>query len=304
VNGETTITPEDLTILAVVEEGIDSSDPPRGDENTETLRRLYTEVLGLIPYEAEPVAPSSGARDRLLAALAGDETQPAPAATAAPVVAAPVPIRASQEMKTYRPPMAGAASIPTRVRSRWPLAMAAALALLALGFSGWLYTRVQEQDRTISRLNQELALERTQAAGAYAQIRRLETDARGMDEKLTMLTARAAMVAPMKPVGAAPVQPAARGVLYVADDHQHWYMTLHGLAPADAGKTYKLWFVGGQGPVSAGTFTARTGDRVELSSRQMPADTKAAMVTLESDPKAAAPTGPEVLRAAAMYEIG
>ncbi|MFL6193581.1 MAG: anti-sigma factor [Thermoanaerobaculia bacterium] len=319
MNGETNTT-EDLTILAVVEEGIAASDGTRGDETADTLRRLYTEVLGLIPFEAEPEAPPPAARERLLAALAGDlgdETQPAPAVPVAPAavaavaapepvrpVPAPVPVRASQEMRTYRPATAGAGSVPVRAPSRWPLTLAASLAFLFLGLAAWLFYQVQDQNQTIARLNQELTLERTQAAGAYAQVRRLETDNRGMDEKLSLVTTRAAMVAPMKPVGAPPMQPAARGVLYVADDHQHWYMTLHGLAPADAGKTYKLWFVGGQGPVSAGTFTARTGDRVELSSKQMPAGTTAAMVTLESDPQAAAPSGPEVLRAAAMYEIG
>ena len=82
---------------------------PRLDEATETLARLYNEVLGLIPYELEPAAPvargpGAGLMARIAGEIAGDETQPAlpePPRAVAPVQPAPVPV--------MPPPAAGAA---------------------------------------------------------------------------------------------------------------------------------------------------------------------------------------------------
>ncbi|MGH9362707.1 MAG: hypothetical protein ACRD2T_12400, partial [Thermoanaerobaculia bacterium] len=45
----------------------------RGSD-AETLVRLYTEVLGLVAYDAPPEAPSPSLRERLLALVRGDET--------------------------------------------------------------------------------------------------------------------------------------------------------------------------------------------------------------------------------------
>jgi len=329
---------EDLTILAALEAlegGIDASGgPARSDETAEMMARLYTEVLGLVPYELEPVAPAASVKASLMARLTsaaapetpeapevvGDETRPAaapvvpvppvPVAAAEPVrAAAPapaVPLRASQEMRIPPPRMAaGAASRPARAR-RWPLALAAMLALAMLGLSVWLYSQVGTQQATIASLRNELARERSRSEGAIAKVRQLETDSLDLTEKFSLVTSPAVLVSPMRPVerpGQPAVQPGARGVLFVAADHQHWYMTLRGLQPAAAGQAYKLWFVADTGAVSAGSFTAQPGAPIELSSQHMPAGTKGVMVTLESDARATAPSGPEILRAASFYEI-
>jgi hypothetical protein len=92
-------------------------------------------------------------------------------------------------------------------------------------------------------------------------------------------------------------------VLFVASDHQHWYLCLHGVEPAPAGKMYKLWFMAEGGPVSGGVFTARPGEPVELSSKEMPAGIKAVKVTLEADPQTPKPAGPEVLQAVGVYQL-
>ena len=85
MNGEAP-TMEDLTILAALEGWIDAPPgAPRQDETTETLSRLYIEVLGLIPYELAPVSPSAGAKDRLMAAVRG-EPLPAAAEPAQPAI--------------------------------------------------------------------------------------------------------------------------------------------------------------------------------------------------------------------------
>ncbi|MBW8877259.1 MAG: anti-sigma factor [Acidobacteria bacterium] len=337
MNGETH--PEDLTILAAVaalERGSEAPPgAPRTSEVTEaeqTLARLYTEVLGLIPYELEPVAPAPDARARLLAAVRGEKSAEPTATPEArdnsrPTLAEPIrltsiplqtprpeptptrsappaagPVRTTtQEMRVPRP--TSLTPPPRRVvrPARWPLALAASLALLFAGLSGWLYTQLGQQGETIEALGRQLDRERSQA---LRDARQAKADALSLQEKFALVTSPAVEASPMRPPGASPLQPAARGVLFVAADHQHWYLCLHGVAPAPEGKTYKLWFVADPGnPVSGGTFTAKPGAPVELSSKQMPAGTKAVMVTLEADPQAEKPAGPEVLRAAGVYQL-
>jgi hypothetical protein len=325
---------EDLTILAALdalEGGIDASGgPARSDETAEMMARLYTEALGLVPYELAPVVPAASVKASLMSRLtseateatpdiSGDETRPAavpvspvppvPVAAAEPVrAAAPapaVPPRVSQEMRIPPRMAAGAASRPVRPR-RWPLALAAMLALAMLGLSLWLYSQVGAQQARIASLRNELSRERSRSEGAIAKVRQLETDSLDLNEKFSLVTSPAVLVSPMRPMGRPgqpPVQPGARGVLFVAADHQHWYMTLRGLQPAAAGQAYKLWFVADTGAVSAGSFSAQPGAPIELSSQHMPAGTKGVMVTLEADAQAPAPSGPEILRAAAFYEV-
>ena len=313
---------EDLTILAALESLDRWSDSPVGasrpDEISEsdTLTRLYTEVLGLMPFELEPVKPSPEVHTRLMSLIQGDETQPAPelaaraaapvaatpAATPAPVVA--VPPRPSptpsQEMRVQRPVQG---PVPRRKRSQWPLALAATLALALLGLSAWLYLQLGAQRQTIAQLEQQLDTERARADQAVAEARRIEAARLDLNEKFALVTSPAVEVSPMRAVGEPPLQPHARGILFVASDHQHWYMALDGLRPAENGQAYKLWFIADQGPVSGGSFTAAPGTPLDLSSKHMPAGTKGVLVTLEEDPQAPLPTGPEILRAAAVYKI-
>ena len=301
MNGEAQT--EDLTIQAALEALEAGIEAPRGvarlDEESETLSRLYTEVLGLIPYELAPVTPSAGARARLMAAV---QAEARPAAAPEPARMAP-PVVPIQEPRTFRQ---GAAAVARPARaSRWPLALAAALALAALGLSFWLYSQVGEQRATIADLQHQLTLERARSEGVIAQVRQLENEGLDLRQNLTLVSSRAVLVSPMRPVarpGQPPLQPDARGTLFVASDHQHWYMSLQGLQPAPQGQVYKLWFVAGR-PVSSGSFTARPGEPMALSSREMPADTKGAIVTLERDPNAPAPTGPTILQAAPPVEI-
>jgi hypothetical protein len=310
---------EDQTILAALEALERSNDPAGGasrpDEISEfdTLARLYTEVLGLMPFELAPVEPSPEARTRLMSLIQGDETQPAPelaraaqaqstpaAVPAAVTAAAAAPSRPSQETRVPRPVQSTAAR---RAPSRWPLALAAALAFLMLGLSAWLYLQLGEQRQTIAQLEEQLMAERARVAEVEAESRRIQAASLDMREKFELVTSHAVEVSPMRPVGEPPLQPTARGILFVKSDHQHWYMALDGLQPAAPGQAYKLWFLADQGPVSAGSFTAQPGAPVDLSSEHMPAGTKGVLVTLEEDPQATVPTGPEILRAAAVYQI-
>ena len=319
--------PEDRTILAAVEALERGSDALGGrprtdldDTTEETRARIYTEALGLIAYELEPVQPSPGARARLMALVQGDETQdvrePAPPTEPEPIrltslppparSAAPAPPVRPATPEVPRPPRPTSFTPPPRrVRrpSRWPLALAATLAFLFAGLSGWLYTQLDQQRDTIDALFQQLDREHSRVESAVRQARRAEADALSVREKFALVTSPAVEASPMRPAGNAPLQPAARGVLFVASDHQHWYLCLHGVEPAPEGKTYKLWFMADGIPVSGGTFTARPGAPVELSSKQMPVGTNGVMVTMEADPEAQKPAGPEVLKAAGVYQL-
>ena len=333
---------EDLTIFAAVEalehgnEGSPRAPRPVGaTEAGETLARLYTEVLGLIAYDLEPLEPSAAVKARLMAAVrrakpmemqdVGESGLLTPAEpirlTSVPQVSpprsgnvpTPAPFRSVPSAGTARPassetriPRPTSLTPPPRraIRpARWPLALAASLAVLFAGLSVVLYLQLAQQRETLDALGQQLDLERGRAASAVKQARRSEADALSLREKFALVTSPAVEASPMRPPAANPLQPGARGVLFVASDHQHWYLCLHGVEPAPAGKTYKLWFMANGVPVSGGVFTARPGEPVELSSKEMPAGTKAVKVTLEADPQAPKPAGPEVLQAAGVYQL-
>ena len=315
-NGETH--PDDPTILAALEaldRGIDSpGGAPRPNELSEndTLARLYTEVVGLIPYQLQPVEPSPEVRTRLMALIQGETAQPAAPPASAPSAvsvaqAAPptaVPLRASQEVRVPRTVSSvQGAAVARRSPRRWPLALAAGLSFLLLGLSVWLFLQLGQQRQTIATLQQELDIERARVAEVTAEAQKIQAAALDMREKFSLVTSPAVEVSPMRPVGSPPPQPYARGILFVASNHQHWFVSFDGLQPATNGKAYKLWFVADQGAVSAGSFTAKPGEPIELSSKHMPAGTKGVLVTLEADPQAPTPAGPEILKAAAVYQI-
>jgi hypothetical protein len=311
------------------------------DTTEETRARLYEEVLGLIPYELAPVEPSAGVKARLMAVIQHAESEtpatpakiqdardPAPPTLAEPIrltsvpaaqppragnVPTPAPFRSVPPAGTFRPgtqetrihrPTSLTPPPRRAVRpARWPLALAASLAVLFAGVAGVLFLQLNQMRNTVDALGQQLDLERGRAASAVKLARRTEADSLSMRDKFALITSPAVVASPMRPPAANPLQPAARGVLFVASDHQHWYLCLHGVEPAPAGKTYKLWFMADGGPVSGGVFTARPGEPVELSSKEMPAGIKAVKVTLEADPQAPKPAGPEVLQAAGVYQL-
>jgi anti-sigma-K factor RskA len=184
----------------------------------------------------------------------------------------------------------------------WPAALAAAGLLLALGLSGWLYLRQAGQQAAIARLQSEVREARQKEAQATQEAERARSEFTALRTTMTLITAPAALVGPLRPVGT--LQPDARGALFVAADHQHWHLSIEGLKPAPRGKVYQLWFVAAQGPpVNGGTFVATANDRVELTSEAMPPNSKSAMITLEPAGGGQSPEGPEILRAAEMVQI-
>lgn len=301
--------PEDRTILAALEslEPGRGEPPPPGEatEAAETLARLYTEVLGLVPYELEPAVPRPEAKARLLSAVRGDETlpgdetqemDPQPAPAPPPSSPAPVPT-ARREMTSREAPVARGMAMSARRRSVWPTALAATL-ILALGaLSGWLFLRQARMEETIASLERALDAQRQEAEQAVAGMR---AAMERMRVNFALVTAPAVKVMPLRPVD--PQSPG-RGTLFVAADNQHWYLAVHDLPPAPPGRDYQLWWEAAEGTFSGGVFDPGAGEKVELYSETMPAGTRDVIITLEPDRGVAKPTGPEVLRAAETYQL-
>ncbi|HXO43519.1 MAG TPA: anti-sigma factor, partial [Thermoanaerobaculia bacterium] len=209
---------------------------------------------------------------------------------------APAPATAAGRQDRLAPASRSrSASVPGRSgASRWLSALAAALILALLGTCGWLLNDLRGRRDAIVRLAAQRDAARRHAGEVEARLGLLTSQVSSMRDSFSVMTSPAVEVCNLR--AATPEQADARGMLFVAADHQHWAMSLRGLRPPAGGKVYQLWFVADQGPVSAGTFAARPGAPVELGSDRMPAGTKTVRITLESSPGSPAPSGPDVLR--------
>lgn len=221
------------------------------------IERLDVEVLASLARALWPARPRLGARAALLAAAASEGRSPR-------------------------------RRVAPQVGSRGWLPLAATLAALALGAAGFLWPRLENQRETLLALQAEVEELRAQTTRLAAR----ERDAR---QQLALVGSPGVAVCPLRQRAVSPLGGAPSGVLYVAADHQHWYLALHGLLPCPEGRVYQLWFVAPEGAVSAGTFRPEAGAAVELSSATMPVGTRAVRITLEASGGAPAPSGPEIL---------
>jgi hypothetical protein len=292
--------------LRALDEGLPGPAAGPADEAAETMVRLYTEVLGLVAYGAPAATPRPALRERVLALVRGDETlevvpsvpagaalrwTPAPSAPPVPGTAVPPekpPLR-------YTPPPLR----PARRPSRWPLALAAGLALALLGTSVWFYLGLVRQSEQLDALRAELQGKEQR----LSELEQSDSALADLQARLALVTSTAVEVCPLRPVGEPPPQPGARGVLFVAADHQHWFLFVQGLQPVGPGRDYQLWFIADGTPISAGVFEAEDGTPVNLSSAEMPAGTQTAAITVEPEGGAPAPTGPMVLKAAEPFKV-
>ena len=177
------------------------------------------------------------------------------------------------------------------------MALAAMLILALGGLSGWLFLRQQRMEETIASLEKAMATRRQEAEQEMAGMRaRMEQ----MGVNFSLVTTPAVKVSPLRP--ADPASPA-RGILFVAADNQHWYLAVHDLPPAPPGSDYQLWWEAEEGIFSGGVFDPAAGEKMELYSETMPTGTRDVKITLEPDRGGPRPTGPEVLRAAAVYQL-
>jgi len=266
-----------------------------GDEPSEARVRLNLESLGLLPYALEAPAPPPALRARILATVAGDETMAVVGEMRRPPSGAPVaPAQPAPEARAPR------VRVPVVARrSRWPMALAATLAFLALGLSGFLFMQLEEQRSQTVRLQAQMRQLHTR----QSELETMQTELAALRRNVGFMTAPGALSCALSPAGPAAPQPGARGILFVAADHQHWYLSLRGLAPAPSGQAYQLWWEADAGLVSGGTFEARAGESVELSSATMPRGTHAVRVTLEPKAGSPQPRGPQVLAGSEMQRL-
>jgi anti-sigma-K factor RskA len=228
-------------------------------EARQRLLRLDLELLASLPFTLDPIEPSPGLKRDLL--------------TAVGVVSIARPA-ARQSVRRGR-----------------LLPLAAALTAVSLGLAGLLFDRLRDQEQIVADLRTRVEQLRAEAGQTAA----MRTDMQEARRQLALVGTPGVEVCPLKPRTPATGGEAPWGVLYVAPDHQHWYLAVRGLQPTPEGHAYQLWFVAHGRPVSAGTFSVEPGGPVELSSETMPEGTSAVLITLEPIGGVAEPQGPEVL---------
>ncbi len=271
-------TSEERAILELMERlGPDLAEAPGpGEEAAGTpdeVRRSYLETLGALGAAGPRVTPPAQIKERLMAQVRGESGTLKPPAT----VLAVARIAALER------------------RSRWMVRIAAALAIALLGLAAWQFRRLENQRHTIANLEAQLDSLRVEQV-ELASARGLLTDLR---QRLTMVTTTGAEFCLLKPYGAQPSHPGARGTLVVSSDRSGWYLRVAGLEPCAGGRIYHLWFVTDGGTLRAATFDGMpSGAEMELSEGDaVPVELRAVKVTLESGPDSPGPTGEPILYA-------
>jgi anti-sigma-K factor RskA len=262
---------EDRLVEDLLERFNDSPVPESGsaDPESEALLREYVEALGLMPFELEPEIPSASVKRSIMEAVEGGR-----------------PVVESDEE------LAAVVQMPTAGWRRWALPLAAGLALAFLGYSGWQYFHLEQQRGTIERLADQLSEANKQAVQLVDYQHELER----AQNKLALVASHGVEICPLQPMGTAQAIGAPHGTLFVAADHQNWYLHVDDLEPCPEGRAYQLWFIRSDGSTdSGGILEAKSGVCLEVISDKMPAGTIAISVTLEPAGGSSAPSGPQVL---------
>ena len=237
-----------------------------------TLQRETIELLGLLPYELEEQVPTPSIKEGLMAAIRGEDGVQGPVTVAAPAEVVAMPARGWQS---------------------WVLPLAASLIIAFLGVSVWRqFSELEEQRSTIDRLASQLSetnVQATQLAGYQEQLQ-------SMQEQLALVTSKGVEVCTLQPKYVGAVETNARGTLFVASDHQHWYLRIDDLEPCPQGRSYQLWFVTEDGTaVDGGILQIEHGVELEITADTMPQGTVEVSVTLEPAGGSAEPSGPLIL---------
>jgi hypothetical protein len=266
---------------ALAEELYDA--PAQGAADTgDVSRRLSVETLGLLAYAVEPAAVRPEVKGRLMEALpprtpaAGEAVSAEPRSSVVPMVSA----RAAEA-----PPAALAARRP------WWSAVAAVLAVAALGLAGWLYLQLDHSRAALARAELDRAQLTDRLAQQEAQIRKM----RGSGNLVAAVATRGVEVCPLRPVG--DMAPGAFAVLYMPPGDDTWYLVASNLEPTATG-SYKVWLNTKDGPMPVGVI--EPGKEASLT---FPAELayehhmQSISVTLEPerDAEAPKPSGPQVL---------
>ena len=243
---------------------------PAHEAEARQLTREYTELLGLIPFELEPMAPPLGSKDGLMQTLRGDQS--APSAPTEPVEVVRLP--ASRWLKLALP-------------------LAASIAIALLGVVGWQTFQMEDQAATIEGLSERLSQVNVEKANQLAEF---QVNLERMQEQLALVTSQGVEVCALRPKSLEAANTGARGTLFVASDHQHWYLRIDDLEPCPQGRSYQLWFVKADGKsVDGGILEIERGVELEVTADSMPDGTVAVNVTLEPAGGSETPSGPSIL---------
>lgn len=246
---------------------------PRQAGADDKLVREYLEVLGLLPYGLDPVAPAAGTKARLLAEIDGatpaePPRQPAPATAGERTVAEPVP---SNVVPMVRPSRV----LPAPSFNPWIAALAATLAFCLVGL-GYFAGRLKEQNLMLARLGAEMRVQ------PGTELVALQEELSTMKRRFHMVASIARKAYHMEGVErVGNQQMPAEGVVYVCGNHQRWYLNLQGLEPPPAGKEYNLWFLTEDGMVNGGVVDVRPDASSEKDAQSMPMGTHGFAITLE-----------------------
>ena len=266
---------------------------PEETEAQETLRRLYLETLGLLAYAAEPAAPPSGARERLLAALGEGRGRPAepPAAPRAAVVPFAAPEDPEHAAGSgFEEPLRRPAP-RRRGRSGALAALAAVLLVAAAGVAGWLYLELDRSRGAVARLEEERARLAERLSRQEALIHR----GGQIDGVLAAVSTPGVEVCPLHPMGDPPVAPGAFAILYMPPGSGTWYLLGSNLRPAEG--VYLVWLNTPRGNVPAGVLESGKQSILELDAAAFGdlSDLTSITVTVEPSPDMSEPQGPMVL---------
>lgn len=281
---------EDRVISELLDRLNDNGTPSVGDRgefsqsDSDELIREYLEVLGLLPYDLEPAEPSPVVKEKLMRAIEGNLSSD---------VRSPAdPVDSSKGAEVI--------TMPDRKRPGWALPLAASLAFALLGLSIWQSTHLTSQKGTIEDLAGRLHDANQQIADATDYREGL----RKAESNLALVSSPGVEVCALHPADAELSQKDARGTLFVAANHDSWYLRLDGLVPCPLGRKHQIWFVKSDGTAeSGGVFDVKPGEGIEVTSDIMPADTVAVMITLEPEGGSVEPTGPSVLYGDDMMRI-
>ncbi len=295
---------EDEIILSLLTSNDAEEAEPAVDETAEaeTLRRLYTEVLGLLPLAIPPVEPRPELKERLLASIVADAPPSPPTAPLAPLLsfrpsdvvfpheAAPPAVEVAVSHQDEPP----AIESPKVGRRLWPLGLAAGIALVTVSGLVMSFQRdLERADRRVVDLEERLSTSTIRERELAGRLATLEQDHSQLAQRLSMMTEVGATACALRPEAQGPAL--ARGILYVAADHQHWYLKVAGLPTPGPGRTYQLWFLTDSGAVSGGEFETNATATAELGSPTMPDGIRGIAITLEPKSGVSQPTGPKVL---------
>lgn len=285
--------PEDRVIFELLEarevEFLDS----HGRRATESLsqerlslERSYAELLGLLPAELDPVEPSEGAKARLMAAVGQ--------AGGSPLGERGVDASLEERGAPMVESMTGAAMASERRpvndnRLRFFL-VAAVVALMMVGVSGWFYVQLEHQRENVAQLQDELRV-------TNLRLEELNDGRRDMVASLRDVGVMEAIPVewcPLRPAGENPEQPEAHGSLLMVKEHGRWSVRVRNLEAATGDQVYVLWFLNEDRPLKK--VGLGRGDRpIQISATGMPELMTAAAVTLEASLDATRPSGPRIL---------